>query len=191
MAKPDYSAFLAPAQLEIEEAAWAEAAHEREQAELTRMTLDENGLVSLVEFGCATGWLPHYLGDRFQYLGIDANLDCIARARAKNPARLFLADDVRTARAPQADLVAAFALLKHFHLSEWEAVLFRILHYGRYGLFNMTVAKRSYEDDFDFPHVWISPERLRKAVEAAGHEIIGTPWGEEPDTEWMVLTRRR
>ncbi len=191
MAKPDYSAFLTPAQLEIEEVAWAEAWHEPAQAQLIAATCEMHGLRSIVEFGCATGWMPHYLGDAYQYLGIDANHDCLTRARAKNPSRLFLQGDVRTVIAPSADLTVAFALMKHFHLSEWDGVLLRILHYGRYGLFSTPVAPRSYEDDCEYPHVWVSPERLQRVVAQAGHEIIGTPWGEELDTEWMVVTKRR
>lgn len=192
MAKPDYSHYLSlPGNLDHEEAVWAEASHERAQADLIATTAELHGLQSVVEFGCATGWMPHYLGERLQYLGIDANPDCLARARAKNPHRLFIQGDVRTVIAPYADLAVAFALLKHFHLSEWDGVLFRILHYGRYGLFSMPIAPRSYEDDCEYPHVWVSPQRLQRAVEAAGHEIISTPWGEEMDREWMIVTRRR
>lgn len=188
----DYSAFLSlPGKLDAEEAAWAEAPHEGEQAALIRETCAEHGLRSIVEFGCATGWMPHYLRDTStHYLGIDANPNCLARAAEKCPGTLFLRGDIRTVHAPQADLVVAFAVLKHFHLAEWDAVLTRILSHGRYGLFSVTIADRCYEDDLEFPHVWVTEARLRRVVAAAGHEIVSFPWGQECPSEWMVLTRR-
>ena len=189
----DYSQWLTPERLRHEEEVWSEAPHERAQAELVAAVCREHALRSVVEFGCATGWQPSFLdgsGPETQYLGIDANPYCLDLARAKCPGRLFLQGDIRTVAAPPADLVVSFAVLKHFHLSEWDAILTRILSFGRFGLVSVTIADRNIEDDCDFPHVWLTQERLQRVVEGAGHAIIATPWSTEVPSEWMVVTRR-
>ena len=194
MKRPDYSEWLTPERLAVEEKAWTESPHERHQADLVAGVCREHGVQTIVEFGCGTGWVPFFLGDctdlDVQYIGVDANGGCLHLAREKNPARLFVKSDVRHATVPQSDLAVSFAFLKHFHLSEWDAVLTRILSFGRFAVFSATVGTTDREDDCEFPHVWVSRERLERVVHSAGHEIIGTPWSNQPDTEWMVVTRR-
>lgn len=188
----DYSHWLTPERLAHEESVWKDAPHEREQAALVAAVCREHHLRSVVEFGCATGWLPSFLSDdaHLQYLGVDANADCLQLAAEKCPGRLFLCGDLRTVLVPAADLVVGFALLKHFHLSEWDEVLTRVLSVGRFALVSVTLAEHNIEDDCDFPHIWVTRERLERVVRAAGHEIVTLLWEAPLPSEQMVLTRR-
>lgn len=183
--KPDYSAWLTPERLEVEELAWATCQYYRDFADAVMSTAARFGIASVVEFGCGTGWVPSLLPSYLTYTGIDANPGVIERAAVRNPQRVFQLGDIRTAVPPAAGLGCSFSVLKHFGLDEWDAIVARVL-YTDYGLFTMPVGLHTVDDGVEFPHVWVTEMRLRAAVKAAGHEIVElTP---QRSGETLVLT---
>lgn len=181
MVLPDYSTWLTPERLEIEERLWEGglrtwptfvAAIERVQSAAA--------IRSVIEFGCGTGWVGAAL-PQLAYTGVDANAGCIAAAQQRNPGAQFIRSDIRTVVAPAKDLACAFSVLKHFGLLEWDAILGTILGHGVHGLFSMRVGSENTDDGTEFPHVQVTSARLESAVSAAGHAIQWTealPWGE-------------
>jgi SAM-dependent methyltransferase len=175
MSAPDYSVWLTPERLGAEEAQWALTGIYRLYAERLLEVAHLEGCASVLEIGCGTGWVPTVLPPSLRYLGVDANPDCVALAMTKSD-RTFMVKDVRDLPAQEwADLVCAFAVLKHFALSEWRDVLQRVLSMGRVGLFTMNVGLQD-ADDFEqgFPHTWVSWDTLAGAVRSAGHEFVST-----------------
>jgi SAM-dependent methyltransferase len=158
-------------------------------AAITSLRVAHTDIFAVVEFGCGTGWVPQGLPELVEYLGVDANAECITRARARNPGRhrQFVVGDLRAfttaARVATYDstLVCAFSVLKHFGLKEWDDVVAAVLRHGMRGLFSVPVGPETKDDGTEFPHVWVTRERLQEAVEGAGHVIVQTallPWGE-------------
>lgn len=181
--KPDYSAWLTPERVAVEETAWAEARfYEEAAAAITALAPRR-----VLELGCGTGWVPTCLPPEMGYLGVDANPHCLARAREKNPRRPFVQDDIRTfIPTVPFDLVCAFAVLKHFALAEWVDIVTRILSMAPAAIITMPIASEEREDAFEFPHVWVTKETLRDTIKRAGHAIVRT-WGEP---EWYIVTAR-
>lgn len=190
--KPDYSEWLTPERLCREEELWAQCRYYADfAAGITQMCAD-HPITSVVEFGCGTGWVPTLLPPELVYLGVDQNLECLTWARTKNPGpnRDWMQVDIRDfpTRNFQADLGCAFSVLKHFGLSEWDAVVSKILGSVTYGLFTMPIGTEDVDDGIEFPHVWVSPERLEAAVSKAGHQVL---WSRlQRTTETMVATER-
>lgn len=191
MSKPDYSAWLTPERLAQEEVAWTDlerATWPEFVAAVERVRL-EQGIFAVKEFGCGTGLVPAGLPSIVRYVGVDANEECIARARARNLGRAFIHGDLRAisiaATLPTGmygeSLVCAFSVLKHFSIDEFDAVVFGILRHGAYGLFSMPVGPETKDDGVEFPHLWVTSDRLAVAVAGAEHVIVHTaplPWGE-------------
>lgn len=183
----DYSVWLTPERLAVEEKLWAETAiYVRYAAELMRVVAEER-CKSVIEIGCGTGWVPTLLPARLDYVGVDANDGCLALAARKNPKRPFMLGDVRSLDWPAGDAVCSFAVLKHFGLSEWSDVLAKVLSFGRVGLFTMNVGPTDV-DDFEqgFPHTWITRETLVSAIESAGHRLVSAQLMDTDET--MVRT---
>jgi len=188
--KPDYSEWLTPERLEEEERQWADPRLCTWPIFVgwIRHVAREVEIQSVIEYGCGTGWTPSRLSESFHYIGVDANLNCLMRAMQRNPGRMFVYADVRKQHVLTFDLACAFSFLKHFGLHEWDEVVAQVLRHGRYGLFTMPVGPETKDDGVEFPHVWVTEDRLRAAVNMAGHavrhiEAIRTG-------EVMVVTRR-
>lgn len=189
---PDYSQWLTPDRLELEEQAWAgpDRTWPHFVAAIDRLRA-HTPIKSMIEFGCGTGWVPAALPETVAYTGMDANPGCVERARARNPNRTFVVDDLRSLTYVGAgfDLTCAFSVMKHFGLHEWPAVLKRVLSYGMLGLLSIPTGFETKDDGTEFPHVTLSESYLQEAVIAAGHDLVITaplPWGEV-----MVYTCRR
>jgi len=167
----DYSVWLDSFRLAREEQLWAESEMPHLYANRVRQVIEEHGCRSVIELGCGTGWVPTLLPGTVEYVGVDGNPECLQYARQKTT-RLFLHADIRGLRYPTQDLVCSFAVLKHFALEEWPAVLGKVLSHGRVGLFTMNVGPGD-RDDFNegFAHTWVSAVTLDRAVEACGHRI--------------------
>ena len=173
MTKPDYSEWLTPERLEIEETLWADPRQCTWPifSGWIKRVAGEVEIQSVIEFGCGTGWTPSHIPARIQYVGVDANLHCLIRAMQRNPGRMFVHQDVRRPFELTFDLTCAFSFLKHFGLHEWDKIVRLVLSRGRYGLFTMPVGEETKDDGVDFPHVWVTHQRLVEAVNLAGHEI--------------------
>lgn len=190
MTVSDYSAYLTPERLAVEEVAWEQTAIYRLYADTVLYAAARYGCNTVLEVGCGTGWVPTRLPESLAYIGLDANPECLTLARQKTE-RLFIWADARVFRLEESvDLVCSFAVLKHFALHEWASVLGKILSFGRVGVFTMNVGDAD-ADDFEqgYPHTWVSPFTLGAAVAGAGHQI------ESSETiytgESMVITRGR
>lgn len=169
----DYSAWLTPERLAAEEALWAEVGIYRLYAEHVMRAVGDHDCRSIIELGCGTGWVPTQLPPSIEYVGLDANPECVTLAQQKNPTRSFFLADMRAFRSPPFDLACSFAVLKHFALEEWAAVLGKVLSLGRVGLFTMNVGPYDL-DDFEqgFAHTWVTHMTLSDAVYAAGHQLV-------------------
>lgn len=180
---PDYSQWLTPERVAQEEQTWADPALATWPYFVRgiKRICDRTAISSVIEFGCGTGWVAQGLPSQITYLGIDANSWCLERARQRCPHRTFILADVRDAAGGDADLVCAFSFLKHFGFGEWDAVVKKVLSRGRLGLFSIPLASEDWDAGIEFPHVWVSNERMTNAVQGAGHRVLVAhplPWGE-------------
>src|SRR5690242_16105072 len=176
MTKPDYSKWLTYERLQAEEVQWADP-DTRTWPEfvdwIRNIAQADEDVQSIVEFGCGTGWVPANLPAELHYVGIDSNPHCLALAMKKNRGRLFSLADIRDNHPLTYDIACAFSVLKHFELHEWDTIVAKVLRCGvRYGLFSMPVAEDTKDDGIMFPHVWVTEQRLVRAVEKAGHTLM-------------------
>jgi len=187
--KQDYSAWLTPERLAVEDQQWGDPRLATWPIFVgwIKHVAREVEIVSVLEYGCGTGWVPRHLPPDMHYVGVDANQYCLQLAMARNPGRLFAFADVRAALALTFDLACAFSFLKHFGLHEWDEVVAQVLRHGRYGLFTMPVGPETKDDGTEFPHVWVTEDRLRAAVNLAGHEVRHLARIQTGET--MVVTR--
>lgn len=185
--KPDYSKWLTPERLAEEDRLW-ESDYTRTWPDfiraIERVTTWTN-VRMMIEFGCGTGWVAKHISLDWFYLGVDANADCIAKAKERNPDRQnsFLCGDIRRIKLPRQklDLSCAFSVMKHFALEEWDEVLATVLVPGRWGLFSIPIADTCFDDGTEFPHVHITEERILQAVKDADRQVYSIdplPWGE-------------
>lgn len=178
---PDFSEYLsaAPDRIAREESGWSEAHHYERNA---RQILSAAELFSLgdrfhlLELGCGSGLVPTVLPDTVIYAGIDNNPQLLVRACARNGHhRMFYRADIRTwPVAPAVDLVASFAVLKHFGLHEWEGVFAGMLSQGRHGLFNIQLAPPgapAYDDGTEFHHIWVTAAMVERCVHDADRRV--------------------
>lgn len=191
--KPDYSEWLTPDRLAEEERLWGEVEAYKVYAglvdeALSLAELDPSHQPSVREIGCGTGWVPTAISREVQYVGIDKNPRCLALARAKNPGTHFVQADVRDIDyATPADLVCSFAVLKHFGLHEWDALVTKILSFGRHAAFTLPVTDAdSYDDGEEFPHVWINWHHLHRVLEQAGHRVVRSGPLAGTSEEWYI-----
>ena len=199
MTPPDYSAWLTPERLAVEEVAWTDPARATWPVfvDFIKARRGAMSMFSVIEFGCGTGLVAAGLPDTVTYHGEDANAECVLRARARNdgrPRRTFAIADVRAAWqyvAGKYELACAFSFLKHFGLHEWDTIVERVLRPGRMGLFSVPVSLAGDRDEgLEFPHVWVTATRVERAVRRAGHEVRSwdaLPWGETMVTTRLLL----
>lgn len=186
----DYSEWLTPDRLGVEEKTWEEHKYYELYAAHIRGLVDGARVRTILEVGCGTGWVPTVLPRNVEYRGVDANERCIALAKAKTH-HPFVVADIRTYPRQAVDLVCSFAVLKHFALAEWSAVVGNVLQHGRRGLFSIPVAEED-KDDFTagFPHTFVCHATLDAAVRAAGHDLVFIDPIAKGD-EMMIGTKER
>jgi len=132
----------------------------------------EHSVRSVIEFGCGSGLLAHSLPSGIDYLGVDKAPLLLDKARKRNPTMRFVCCDVRNVQEKPRDLSLAFSFLKHFALSEWEQILGIILRHGQHAAFNVQIADQDIDNGVNgFPHVFVTRERLDKAVHTNGHKV--------------------
>lgn len=201
--KPGYDEWLTRERLNKERAAWAASPHVQAQADWVRKQCEATGAKTVLEFGCAVGYVPAELPDEIEYVGVDANPHCIMDAHEANPRRQFVIADIRNAVVREADIVVAFAFLKHFHLDEWNAIIGILLAYAqRTILTSVTIAPVDQEDrKTPFPHVWVTEDRLRlvcdlegfcepEFFELRGTEIVRSEVVRAGHEHWVKVERR-
>lgn len=194
--RPDYSLYLTPEQLQIEETHWATQALYKQYAALVQK-LNLAPEARLLEVGCGTGWVPTQLPASLQYLGLDNNAGCLELARAKNPERRFVQYDIREFARCQIpfDAVVSFAVLKHFGLHEWDQLVGYILRLAPQAAFTLPVYKvdalpmDAFDNGTDFPHVWIRQDRVERVVEQAGHRLVAQGMIDTQWDAWFITER--
>lgn len=189
MTVPDYSVWLDRAgQLQKEELGWRDNQEKTVYAGyLKRLIVGiENPLI--LELGCGTGWVPTLLTG-IQYVGVDGNAGCVELARKKT-AHLFYHTDLRVFPLTPSDVVCAFAVLKHFALVEWDAVVGKILQHAPVAVFTMRIDKDTDDFRFGFPHTTVSRAHIDAAVKKAGHVVVSVEPSAIPGVDTAVFTRR-
>jgi len=150
---------------------------------------------SILEFGCGAGHFAAGLPDGMRYDGVDDNEWMVKKTASRiQDRRLFYAaievGDIRNFRAHAAKastyaLVCAWFFLKHFSLDEWDAIVAKMLSYGRYAAFNVQVADHDYDNGTEYHHVYVTRQRLEVAVQRGLHKIVDTEvledafWGQD------------
>ncbi len=185
----DYSEWLTPPRLAVEEKSWASYGVYKHYGAFICRLIQRYGIENILEMGCGTGWVPTVLPADVEYKGVDANARCVGLARAKVKRR-FVVGDIRTFPKQDVDLVCSFAVLKHFAIGEWADVVGKLLQHGRWGLFSMPITGEDRDDlSQGFAHTMVSRATLEAAIMAGGHRLLFTE-AVGKGTETMVATER-
>lgn len=167
MQLPDYSEYLnKPGMLEYIEQEWLRNPHIHDaQAKFVnraiQLTLPK--IKSVVEFGCSTGNLASRITADVKYRGIDSNSAALEFARTKCPDKKFIEGDIRTFKG-KADLVIAFAFLKHFSLHELPEIMAKMRKIGTYVIFDMPISEQPFDNGEEFHHTWCDPISFFKVI---------------------------
>ena len=164
MQLPDYSEYLnKPGMLEYIEQEWLRNPHIHDaQAKFVNDAISSTfGIKSVIEFGCSTGNLAARISHQVKYRGIDSNSAALEFARTKCPDKKFIEGDIRTFKG-KADLVIAFAFLKHFSLHELPEIMVKLRKMGKYVIFDMPISEQPFDNGEDFHHTWANPISLFK-----------------------------
>ena len=128
----------------------------------------------ILEVGCGSGQLATYIKN--QYTGIDQSDKLLALARKKSPEKTFILADVRDLVVAKHQNVCAFGFMKHFSLPEWDTIFSALASKAEKTLTIETpISADEWEDRrHDFPHTFVSPERVARNAKAHGFEISNT-----------------
>jgi SAM-dependent methyltransferase len=157
--KQDYSEYLSqPGMLEYIESEWLKNPHIHDaQSAFVNDAIDFIAPKSIIEFGCSTGNLAMRIDTKnIKYRGIDMNEQALEIARQKNALATFIHGDIRNNRL-KADLVIAFAFLKHFSLDELPAIMSKLMQAGKFVIFDMPYSENPKDDGIDHYHTWCNP----------------------------------
>lgn len=185
---PDESCRYSPEVATDEAVAWITAGAHRRPLAFLLPRLEAHGVQSVFEYGYGSGLLASALPAGLLYVGVDACAALKQKAESLCAGRekcRFFVGDVRKFPFPDDtpyDLSMAWSFMKHFALDEWDQILAKVLSAGRFGAFDAQVAPRDFDDGTRFPHAFVTAERVRAAVGAAGHEVVA----EEQFSEWRV-----
>jgi trans-aconitate methyltransferase len=177
---PDISEYYTGELAAHEEYMWRTTQQYKNNLEFLNKTIAARNVQRMVEVGCGSGFIPTGLPDGVRYLGVDNNPTFLAWAKDKNPNRAFEKADIRALSldwlkgkgyAPF-DLVATFAVLKHFGLHEWDDVVKTILGLAPVAVFDVQLTNRDLDNGTAFHHSFVTGEHLERVVAAAGHRIV-------------------
>lgn len=174
MILPDYSEYLKKeGMLEYIEQEWLNnpAFHDI-YSDIINRAITQYSVETVIEVGCGTGNVAARLTS-CNYIGVDANKDCIALARPKNIGKSFYVADIRH-YTNKAELVFSFGVLKHFGLHEWDEIFKRIASLGEYFIFDMPICDEVKDDGEEHHHVWVTEAWLSEKFKDIGLTIIQT-----------------
>jgi len=159
--KQDYSEYLSqPGMLEYIESEWLKNPQIHDaQAAFVNSVIERYNIKSVIEFGCGTGNLAMRLPDKINYRGVDLNPEALIIAMEKRPNTEFKCTDVRKFRG-KADLVIAFAFLKHFSLDELPAIMTKLKQAGKHVIFDMPYSDDPKDDGVEHFHTWCNPVKF-------------------------------
>lgn len=176
---PDISEYYKGPLAEAEEKAWREVKEYERNLSAVLRARELFAIHGILELGCGTGWIPQGLPLDVIYVGVDNNPEFLSLARAKNPRRTFLREDLRKVTRgwlelqdrAHVDAVCCFAVLKHFGLHEWDDIFSRLLGLGNHAIFDVQITPHDVDDGKEFHHVSVTRERVHRKIGAAGHRI--------------------
>lgn len=180
MKHPDISEYYKGELADAEEKAWMAAKEYQRNLDFLKAVVERRGAKRVVELGCGSGFIPTGLPATVRYLGIDQNDTFLGWAKTKNPGRPFVKADLRTVTpawlkeknfAPF-DVVATFAVLKHFGLHEWDDIFKGFLGVAPVAVFDMSITDRDLDNGTDFHHVFVTRQHMLDLIHAAGHKIV-------------------
>jgi len=174
--------------LETDEQGWLATpeVHDLQVKPINKL-LETAKIRDMIEVGCASGHLASRI-DGIEYIGLDKNPTFLDMSRRRNPTKKFYQEDIRNLPGKwSADLVVCFAVLKHFHLTEWRSIFANVLACGqKYAIVeipdplqrqdldgNHIGVDRTVEDVcYDFPHVWVRKEEIIELAHHLDWELI-------------------
>lgn len=184
MTLPDISDYYTGQRAVDEEVNWLMGEAHQKQADTILPWLRQYEVASIVEYGCGSGGFAQKLPDGLDYTGIDKNSYFLERAKSKakdNRRRRFIQGDVRNTGPSSVGCACCWAFLKHFGLHEWNEIVGRILAPAQFGCLEVQIADRDVDNGSQYHHVFVTEERLKQAIEAAGHKEIDRKVMEEFD----------
>lgn len=190
---PDYTEYLTPERLAVEDEAWSRTRHyaRNGQAVLDALArLKYPG--SVVEFGAGTGWLARYILPHVtKYLGVEKHAAAVnlARERVRRSERAtLLCSDVREFSVPPRsyDVACAFAFLKHFGEPEWRVILRKLLSCAAHlAVFEVNVSSDGQLVDenagrLPFPALRVLEGSVEAVLAEAGFRVVErTVWASD------------
>jgi SAM-dependent methyltransferase len=129
-----------------------------------------DGVKTVLEWGCGSGLVASWLPRAVNYFGIDRSPHMIELARRRCPGYVFVCECAREFEPDgRWDLALAFSFVKHFGLDEWNRICRKVLDSGRVACFNVQVAERDHDNGREYPHAFVTEERLSRVLREAGH----------------------
>ena len=181
MTKPDVSQYFEDTALALrEEKGWLDNNFYKRNVSMINELASRERIDSVLELCCGSGFVPALLPKTIKYLGIDANSHFIRWAKEKNTLdREFIQADIRTITPEKLyargndpfSVVCMFAAFKHFSLDEFEPMIIHVLQFASIALFDMQIRDEDLEEDLEYPHIFVTLDRLHKAVDKAGHRV--------------------
>ena len=203
---PDFSEWLDKKRFNHELENWRKDRHFDQYAALVDEARTKEKLDTIFEFGCGAGFVPRHLkGPQFPklYTGLDKSFLCVQQALKETgteywPWLEFKQGDIRDWPEVQYDLVCSFAVLKHFSLLEFPAIMKKFLSMGRFGLFSTQTAIGDLDDgeEAGYHHIWVTEKNLHKAIQDSGHSVVwqrprwSGEWHGTRGEEKYVFTKR-
>ncbi len=154
-----------------EEIAWIMTRCYQQPLNFVLPRLEQYGVKSVIEWGCRSGLIAQGLPKGIDYMGLEDQELWRTRAEERNPGKLFL-PLYQYVVMDRLDLSMSFSSAKHWSLDEWDDKLSQVLSAGRFGCFNMQLLEKDLDNGTEFHHVYVTPDHLQAAVEAAGHEMV-------------------
>lgn len=188
MSKPDLCHWWDKQRIKDEEAVWQRDLRFHDYAQIIDAVAEEFKAKAVIEVGCGmahVGDLLAKLRPTLKYFGTDGSDLMIQAAKEKYPDLNLRVLNIRDteAKLPKAQVVFAFAVLKHFSLDVWEQALRRILSMAPIAVIQVQVRVDdlpSIEDDFfgkEVAHHWLNEKELVAVYESMGLEFVN-PWRE-------------
>jgi SAM-dependent methyltransferase len=163
-----------------EEVQWLLTQQYKNNLDFILPEIKENGIKSVVEFGCGTGLIAQGIPSEIYYIGIDMNRHFLEMARKKNPGRMFHNGDIRT-DLHFGNLSCAFAFLKHFSLDEWDGIFAKVITAGKYAAFDIQILDQDLDDGTEYHHVFVTERRIANCLEICGYREVKRKTLQEAD----------
>jgi len=126
----------------------------------------------IIEVGCGSGQLATHIKN--EYTGLDQSDKLLELCRKKNPGKTFTLINIREATEYKADNVCAFGFMKHFSLKEWDSIFAKL---ASMAVKTLTIETPLNDKDweelgYDFPHTFVSDERVRRNAKENGFKVL-------------------